>query len=191
EIMIHELTLRAWMHAEENKRRTLQRSDIASAITKTDMFDFLIDIVPREETVRATPTKSSDKPDFHSNLPHTNPHYSYMTTQFPQGHQYATADQSQIPPAGQSGLPQQQLMQMQYLRNQLMQQPPTPSGVNPGQSPIQGSQPGMLQGQGAQGFYSQPYATYQGQQGVAGSQPLMSPQHQRGGQQHYGNPPHQ
>lgn len=37
------------IHAEENKRRTLQRSDIAAAITKTDMFDFLIDIVPREE----------------------------------------------------------------------------------------------------------------------------------------------
>ncbi|KAF9194188.1 hypothetical protein BGZ51_000769 [Haplosporangium sp. Z 767] len=44
-----ELTLRAWIHAEENKRRTLQRSDIAAAVAKTDMFDFLIDIVPREE----------------------------------------------------------------------------------------------------------------------------------------------
>ncbi|GJJ75919.1 nuclear transcription factor Y, gamma [Entomortierella parvispora] len=49
EIFITELTIRAWIHAEENKRRTLQRSDIAAAITKTDMFDFLIDIVPREE----------------------------------------------------------------------------------------------------------------------------------------------
>ena len=28
---------------------SLQRSDIAMAITKNDMFDFLIDIVPREE----------------------------------------------------------------------------------------------------------------------------------------------
>lgn len=37
------------IHAEENKRRTLQRSDIATAISKTDMCDFLIDIVPREE----------------------------------------------------------------------------------------------------------------------------------------------
>ncbi|KAF9357037.1 hypothetical protein BGX26_004333 [Mortierella sp. AD094] len=49
EIFITELTLRAWIHAEENKRRTLQRSDIAAAIAKTDMFDFLIDIVPRDE----------------------------------------------------------------------------------------------------------------------------------------------
>jgi nuclear transcription factor Y gamma len=49
EFFISELTLRAWMHAEENKRRTLQRNDIAMAITKYDQFDFLIDIVPREE----------------------------------------------------------------------------------------------------------------------------------------------
>lgn len=49
ELFILELTLRAWTHTEENKRRTLQRNDIAMAITKSDMFDFLIDIVPRED----------------------------------------------------------------------------------------------------------------------------------------------
>ncbi|XP_060529530.1 nuclear transcription factor Y subunit gamma [Cylas formicarius] len=49
EIFIHELTLRAWIHTEDNKRRTLQRNDIAMAITKYDQFDFLIDIVPRED----------------------------------------------------------------------------------------------------------------------------------------------
>ncbi|RIA92930.1 histone-fold-containing protein [Glomus cerebriforme] len=51
DIFITELTMRAWLHAEECKRRTLQRSDIANAIKKVDMFDFLIDIVPREEKV--------------------------------------------------------------------------------------------------------------------------------------------
>lgn len=55
DIFITELTMRAWIHAEENKRRTLQRSDIASALSKSDMFDFLIDIVPRED---AHPHKS-------------------------------------------------------------------------------------------------------------------------------------
>ncbi|XP_059616566.1 nuclear transcription factor Y subunit gamma isoform X2 [Phlebotomus argentipes] len=49
EIFIHELTLRAWVYTEDNKRRTLQRSDIAMAISRYDQFDFLIDIVPREE----------------------------------------------------------------------------------------------------------------------------------------------
>ncbi|KAI9757853.1 MAG: hypothetical protein M4579_003289 [Chaenotheca gracillima] len=54
DIFITELTMRAWIHAEENKRRTLQRSDIASALSKSDMFDFLIDIVPREEAAQHT-----------------------------------------------------------------------------------------------------------------------------------------
>ncbi|KAK9359766.1 histone-fold-containing protein [Lipomyces starkeyi] len=58
DIFITELTMRAWIHAEENKRRTLQRSDIANALQKSDMFDFLIDIVPREEAVSA-PRKST------------------------------------------------------------------------------------------------------------------------------------
>ncbi|XP_071837247.1 nuclear transcription factor Y subunit gamma-like isoform X7 [Apostichopus japonicus] len=49
EIFIAELSLRAWLHTEDNKRRTLQRNDIAMAITKYDQFDFLIDIVPRDE----------------------------------------------------------------------------------------------------------------------------------------------
>lgn len=62
DIFITELTMRAWIHAEENKRRTLQRSDIASALAKSDMFDFLIDIVPRED---ATP-QHKRRPEFTS-----------------------------------------------------------------------------------------------------------------------------
>ncbi|EFJ52434.1 hypothetical protein VOLCADRAFT_47883, partial [Volvox carteri f. nagariensis] len=50
EMFILELTLRSWMHAEENKRRTLQRNDVAAAITKTEIFDFLLDIVPRDDS---------------------------------------------------------------------------------------------------------------------------------------------
>ena len=34
EIFITELTMRAWVHTEDNKRRTLQRNDIAMAITR-------------------------------------------------------------------------------------------------------------------------------------------------------------
>lgn len=49
EMFILELTMRSWIHAEENKRRTLQKNDIAAAITRTDIFDFLVDIVPRDD----------------------------------------------------------------------------------------------------------------------------------------------
>merc|ERR1712107_951548 len=59
EIFIHELTMRAWIHTEDNKRRTLQRNDIAMAITKYDQFDFLIDIVPRDDIKPTTEREES------------------------------------------------------------------------------------------------------------------------------------
>ena len=37
EMFILEITLRSWIHTEENKRRTLQRSDISSSVTETEM----------------------------------------------------------------------------------------------------------------------------------------------------------
>ncbi|KAI5120737.1 hypothetical protein M0805_006443 [Coniferiporia weirii] len=49
EIFISEITARAFIVADANKRRTLSRSDIAKALGKSDQFDFLIDIVPRED----------------------------------------------------------------------------------------------------------------------------------------------
>lgn len=48
-VFISEITARAFIIADSNKRRTLSRSDIAKALNKSDQFDFLIDIVPREE----------------------------------------------------------------------------------------------------------------------------------------------
>jgi len=47
ELFVIEITHRAWVYTEENRRRTLQRSDVAMAIAQTDIFDFLIDIVPK------------------------------------------------------------------------------------------------------------------------------------------------
>ncbi|KAF8164300.1 histone-fold-containing protein [Pholiota molesta] len=49
EIFIAEITARAFIVADSNKRRTLSRADISKALSKSDQFDFLIDIVPREE----------------------------------------------------------------------------------------------------------------------------------------------
>ncbi|GLB33143.1 putative transcriptional activator [Lyophyllum shimeji] len=49
EIFISEITARAFIVADANKRRTLSRSDIAKALSKSDQFDFLIDIVPRDD----------------------------------------------------------------------------------------------------------------------------------------------
>jgi hypothetical protein len=45
EMFILEMTLRSWAHAEENRRRTLQRSDVAAAISRNEIFDFLVSAV--------------------------------------------------------------------------------------------------------------------------------------------------
>ncbi|KAH6783017.1 hypothetical protein C2S52_007976 [Perilla frutescens var. hirtella] len=48
EIFVMELTLRAWMHTQENKRKTVQRNDITDAIRDENLLDFLNDTVPME-----------------------------------------------------------------------------------------------------------------------------------------------
>lgn len=47
EMLVKELTIRAWKHTERNRRRTLQKQDIHSAVGESEVYDFLIDIVPR------------------------------------------------------------------------------------------------------------------------------------------------
>lgn len=49
EMFIEELTLRAWINTEENKRRILQKNDLSAAVKTSDVYDFLIFIVPRNE----------------------------------------------------------------------------------------------------------------------------------------------
>lgn len=53
EMFIIELTHRSYFHTVENKRKTLQRSDIAQTIASTDIYDFLQDIIPKEELKEA------------------------------------------------------------------------------------------------------------------------------------------
>lgn len=85
EIFIHELTLRAWVHTEDNKRRTLQRNDIAMAITKYDQFDFLIDIVPRDELKQ---TKAQNDNTVRTSMNSDQVHYYFQLAQ-----QQASANQ--------------------------------------------------------------------------------------------------
>ncbi|ELQ74628.1 CCAAT-binding factor, subunit C (HAP5) [Trachipleistophora hominis] len=49
EMFIEELTLRAWINTEENKRRILQKNDLSAAVRTSDVYDFLIFIIPRNE----------------------------------------------------------------------------------------------------------------------------------------------
>lgn len=52
EAFVEELTIRAWTKAEASSRRTLQKPDIIEALNDSEMYDFLIDIVPRERGLK-------------------------------------------------------------------------------------------------------------------------------------------
>ncbi|OAG29261.1 nuclear transcription factor Y, gamma [Nematocida displodere] len=55
EIFIEELTLRSWHYTQEGKRRILQRNDICSAVKSSDVFDFLIYLMPRSVSIIEAP----------------------------------------------------------------------------------------------------------------------------------------
>lgn len=104
EIFIHELTLRAWLHTEDNKRRTLQRNDIAMAISKYDQFDFLIDIVPRDEI---KPKKEETKTTVQPEVFYVSPSNAIQTVTVPTINQTPTI---QIQNGMQTTSPQQNII---------------------------------------------------------------------------------
>ncbi|KAI3451794.1 hypothetical protein Pfo_008459 [Paulownia fortunei] len=74
EMFIMELSLRAWMHTQDNKRRTLQRNDVANAIRDEDLLVFLKDIVPMEIHQGAPPPLSAaNHHGVYVPLPHRGP----------------------------------------------------------------------------------------------------------------------
>jgi nuclear transcription factor Y gamma len=63
ELLVKELSQRAWQHTERSRRRTLQRQDLHQAVGESEVYDFLIDIVPRVATsARTTMPSASDIP---------------------------------------------------------------------------------------------------------------------------------
>ncbi|CAK9150658.1 unnamed protein product [Ilex paraguariensis] len=85
ELFILELTLRSWLHTDENKRRTLQRCDIARAIRNEKLLDFLADAVPldhkllQEEVTRSrSEGNESHHPATRTHLPMANLNSAYI-----------------------------------------------------------------------------------------------------------------
>lgn len=143
DIFITELTMRAWIHAEENKRRTLQRSDIASALAKSDMFDFLIDIVPREEAASHA-KRSGGQSSAGAATAQAAQHATQLPTQQaaapqpPQSHQPSQHQHQMAPPdyaIAHNSLPQEQ----EYRQPPTMYAPQVPADTSSayGQAPQQ------------------------------------------------------
>ncbi|EPS45681.1 hypothetical protein H072_323 [Dactylellina haptotyla CBS 200.50] len=119
DMFITEVTMRAWIHAEENKRRTLQRSDIANALAKSDMYDFLIDIVPREEATSHTKRSANAGTGGASSAASASSHHpapqpQVPTAPVPPNHQNMIPPQGGAqaphPPGHPPGMPPQQYM---------------------------------------------------------------------------------
>ena len=49
QMFITEITHKAAYYARKHNRKTLQRNDIARVIADNEQFDFLLDVIPREE----------------------------------------------------------------------------------------------------------------------------------------------
>lgn len=58
-VFIADLTCRSYLHASANRRRTIQRSDVVAAVGLSNIFDFLVDIVPRPNATQAAVNHSS------------------------------------------------------------------------------------------------------------------------------------
>lgn len=58
------MTLRAWMHTHDNRRKTIQKADVAAGAGKSEMFDFLIDILPRDDGQKVSRKIIKNKENF-------------------------------------------------------------------------------------------------------------------------------
>lgn len=116
ELMVKELSVRAWRHTEKNRRRTLQKQDIHAAVAESDVFDFLIDIVPRVALHPPPATTTSTVPGEMQSVA-----YNMMDQQPPTTHSMASTAASHTPAA--SDFHQiQYTMMMQQQQQQLQDQ---------------------------------------------------------------------
>ncbi|KAH0461973.1 hypothetical protein IEQ34_009548 [Dendrobium chrysotoxum] len=54
-MFILELTHKAWAHAQERYRTTIEKHDIVAALNETDYCDFLVDIRTTKEVMEPAP----------------------------------------------------------------------------------------------------------------------------------------
>ncbi|GMH04330.1 hypothetical protein Nepgr_006169 [Nepenthes gracilis] len=73
ELFILELTLRAWLFAEDDKRRTLQRRDIARAVRHEDLLQFLTDVATFDDHTVLSPSLPLSRACMHVVIPSLKP----------------------------------------------------------------------------------------------------------------------
>jgi len=119
QLFVRELSVRAWRHTEHNKRRTLQRLDVNSAVSESDEYDFLIDIIPRTDGGSHPPPATGSVPEATFSQPAIPPLAGLAGGK---GHAAgAEAAQQTVPQQAQQQA-QQQVQQQALVQQQAMQQ---------------------------------------------------------------------
>jgi len=124
EIFIEELASRSWTHTARSRRRTLQKGDVHLAVGESEVFDFLIDIVPR--VVRPAPPQVAEgTPNFVPPVPPMamqGMQEAMMNPEFAQQFAQSMAQLQQQQQQAVQGLAQQQQAQVPQATNEQMQQ---------------------------------------------------------------------
>jgi len=111
ELFILDLTMRAWSHADANRRRTLQREDVASAVADSETFDFLLDVVPRQTPDQQ---KGASKAKDETPTPDTNTVAAMVSENSPLEEDASQSDhrlrRPMLNPLGHTGAPIQMIM---------------------------------------------------------------------------------
>ena len=61
QMFITEITHKAAFYAKKNGRKTLQRNDVARVIAENDSFDFLLDVIPKDEVLETVNLTSNQR----------------------------------------------------------------------------------------------------------------------------------
>lgn len=61
QLFITEITHKAAFYAKKQQRKTLQRNDVARVIADNETFDFLLDVIPRDEIPQGFPLTQNQK----------------------------------------------------------------------------------------------------------------------------------
>lgn len=100
ELLVREIATRAWKHTDGHRRKTLQRADVHAAVGETEVFDFLIDIVPRVVVVAATTSTEAAATNHHSANINNNA-FAASVAATTQTTTVSAANHSMLPAAGQ------------------------------------------------------------------------------------------
>jgi histone H3/H4 len=181
ELMIKDLSFRAWRHTERNRRRTLQKQDLHAAVGESEVYDFLIDIVPRVTTTATTTQKVQHSQPSHLPASATvmappsvgmQQVVGGMSVGLPTAVSQPTTTQAGVGVIDNTGM-MQMMGTVQHQAQQQQQQQTNQFHQDPSQQPQQQQAPGMQSQPGSQNLHQQVLQQPQHLQQTFATMPLI------------------